>query len=299
MDVRKKGVVVWEGEEVRLIDLCNRTGVSYKTAWKRLKDGRTLAEAIGCVSFSKRTRQRKKVVAVSCLNCKKMFEVWESKVWREKCCSSECKRQYRAALMARRNEARKRACKQCGREFIPRQNQIDSGMGLYCSNKCFIPTLIKSARTEKALEKQRAACALAVIEGRWTPPPKGTANPGWKGGPIAARRRQVASGKSKERLRKYRERNPHRVKEWSQKRSSKKTGRLPRGTVAKIFALQKGKCAICRRGIHDGYHADHIVPLSRGGGHISVNIQLLCPPCNLRKSAKDPIEYMQAQGFLL
>jgi hypothetical protein len=30
-----------------------------------------------------------------------------------------------------------------------------------------------------------------------------------------------------------------------------------------------------------------------------LNVQLLCPPCNLKKHAKDPIQFMQERGFLL
>ena len=29
------------------------------------------------------------------------------------------------------------------------------------------------------------------------------------------------------------------------------------------------------------------------------NIQLLCPPCNSRKNAKDPLDFMQSNGCLL
>ncbi|WP_371824720.1 HNH endonuclease [Paracoccus sp. MA] len=32
---------------------------------------------------------------------------------------------------------------------------------------------------------------------------------------------------------------------------------------------------------------DHIVPLARFGANDITNIQLLCEPCNLKKSAKD------------
>ena len=47
------------------------------------------------------------------------------------------------------------------------------------------------------------------------------------------------------------------------------------------------------------HHVDHIVPLAKGGQHVASNIQILCPTCNVRKSAKDPIDFMQSRGFLL
>lgn len=41
------------------------------------------------------------------------------------------------------------------------------------------------------------------------------------------------------------------------------------------------------------------MPLARGGGNGIGNIQLLCPPCNLRKGSKDPIKWAQKNGRLL
>jgi len=63
--------------------------------------------------------------------------------------------------------------------------------------------------------------------------------------------------------------------------------------------MQRWKCAVCAVGIKDNYHLDHITPLARGGKHEPRNLQLLCPTCNVRKSAKDPIAYMRELGRLL
>ena len=41
------------------------------------------------------------------------------------------------------------------------------------------------------------------------------------------------------------------------------------------------------------------MPLARGGKHEASNLQLLCPPCNMSKNAKHPIDFMQQRGFLL
>lgn len=72
-------------------------------------------------------------------------------------------------------------------------------------------------------------------------------------------------------------------------------------TAADIQALhsaQRGKCAACRVRLHR-FHIDHITPLSRGGSNDATNLQLLCPPCNQRKSSKDPVQFMQQLGYLL
>jgi hypothetical protein len=76
-------------------------------------------------------------------------------------------------------------------------------------------------------------------------------------------------------------------------------GELSKGLGAKLFALQKGKCACCAKPLGKPYHMDHIIPLVRGGLNIDSNIQLLRPECNMSKGKKEPIEFMQSKGLLL
>ena len=76
-------------------------------------------------------------------------------------------------------------------------------------------------------------------------------------------------------------------------------GRLSRGLVDRLFALQQGRCAACRKDWPSGMHLDHIVPLAGGGSNEDENIQLLCPPCNLQKRDRDPNEFMRSCGFLI
>lgn len=67
-----------------------------------------------------------------------------------------------------------------------------------------------------------------------------------------------------------------------------------------FIAEKRCRCAVCKASIEGAaYHLDHIKPLARGGGNDPSNLQLLCPPCNLSKSAKDPIDFMQSRGYLL
>ncbi|GHC72665.1 hypothetical protein GCM10007320_08690 [Pseudorhodoferax aquiterrae] len=77
-------------------------------------------------------------------------------------------------------------------------------------------------------------------------------------------------------------------------------GKLSRGITAKLMALQRECCAGCRGSLKElGHHLDHIEPLARGGLHEDANMQLLCPPCNRFKNAKDPIAWAQSLGRLL
>jgi 5-methylcytosine-specific restriction endonuclease McrA len=87
------------------------------------------------------------------------------------------------------------------------------------------------------------------------------------------------------------------TKVWSREYKARKRaggGRLSRGYVGKMFVDQKGKCSACRVSLSvSGYHIDHIIALSKGGKHCDQNVQLLCPTCNRRKSAREWTEFLK------
>jgi superfamily II DNA or RNA helicase len=53
-----------------------------------------------------------------------------------------------------------------------------------------------------------------------------------------------------------------------------------------LALLSCGKCTICQQRLGKRFHADHIIPFSRGGQTVLVNGQALCVACNLRKGNK-------------
>jgi 5-methylcytosine-specific restriction endonuclease McrA len=61
--------------------------------------------------------------------------------------------------------------------------------------------------------------------------------------------------------------------------------RVPREAIVRLILAQQGLCAQCA-GPLGAFHTDHIVPLAAGGLHEESNFQLLCGPCNMRKSDK-------------
>lgn len=235
-------------------------------------------------------------VRVDCKNCARPFWLPKSKAHKYRCCSSECSSRLVEIKMANRQ----RACEKCGEMFVPRKTQIDAGIGKFCSQKCN-PSW-KTMHSKQAREAARASFISAIKSGKYLPPSR-ESHPNWNGGPEAARQRRLNSDELRAiaaaRTRTYRKNNPEKAREYASSRSRRKYGRLPNGTVSKLMRSQKEKCVVCKKSLLDGYHVDHIVPLKLGGLHEPKNIQLLCPSCNVRKSAKDPVKFMQENGYLL
>lgn len=96
--------------------------------------------------------------------------------------------------------------------------------------------------------------------------------------------------------------NPLAKRVYTNRRRSRLRAAEGKHTAVELKALmvrQRGKCACCEGSLKPGYDVDHIVPLAKGGSNYITNIQLLCPPCNRSKGAKDPLEWAQANGRLL
>lgn len=101
--------------------------------------------------------------------------------------------------------------------------------------------------------------------------------------------------------RKWAQARPHLSRVYACNRRARERGqRLSSDLAERLLKAQRGKCANCGCSLKkSGHHLDHIVPLALGGANLDTNIQLLCPPCNHSKSAKDPIAWAQSLGRLL
>ena len=65
---------------------------------------------------------------------------------------------------------------------------------------------------------------------------------------------------------------------------SHKREHIPQNVKDKVWNRDRGLCVEC--GSNEKLEFDHIIPHSKGGSNTYRNIQLLCEPCNRRKSAK-------------
>lgn len=65
-------------------------------------------------------------------------------------------------------------------------------------------------------------------------------------------------------------------------------------TSKQLLQLRQGTthCFWCNIPLKDiKPHIDHVTPLSKGGEHSLYNLVVSCPTCNIRKGAKDPLEF--------
>jgi 5-methylcytosine-specific restriction endonuclease McrA len=89
---------------------------------------------------------------------------------------------------------------------------------------------------------------------------------------------------------------PHRIKAWRTNYKARKRGAPGRYTAADLaaqFDKQVGLCFWCKCDLGSTYHADHYVPLAKGGTNHPANIVLACPTCNTSKRHKMPDEFAQ------
>lgn len=229
-----------------------------------------------------------------CLNCKK--QCFGGRL-REKFCSQKCGQEFKNEAKRLFVESRTRQCIHCSGSFTVKKSQIDSGQGKFCSQTCARESgLCNHLTTSENLKKAATMRARAVADGKIIYN-TGKDSPLWKGGrkEVKNRRREKDNAYRNE----YRKRNKEKCLEFTRKRRGLITGRLPSGTIKRIGESQRWKCVACKADIKRKYHMDHITPLAKGGVHEPNNIQLLCPKCNVTKSAKDPISFMQERGFLL
>ena len=95
--------------------------------------------------------------------------------------------------------------------------------------------------------------------------------------------------------------NLEKVKARAQRRRARKLsaeGAHTATDLRKQYDRQKGRCYWCGEPVGYTYHADHVVPLSRGGTNWPENIVISCPDCNRSKNNKLPHEWPQGGRLL-
>jgi len=70
-------------------------------------------------------------------------------------------------------------------------------------------------------------------------------------------------------------------------------GHFTASDLYRIYAEQKGCCIYCAVELRGDYHADHKLPVARGGTSWPDNIACACGPCNLRKHTRTAEEFAE------
>ena len=82
----------------------------------------------------------------------------------------------------------------------------------------------------------------------------------------------------------------------------------PKGLRERLYREQQGLCMYCRAKLsHTSHvdvirpisHIDHKIPVNQGGTNDRENLQLVCAPCNLRKSDRNDAEFRHRYRNLL
>lgn len=116
-------------------------------------------------------------------------------------------------------------------------------------------------------------------------------------------RYRAKSEEIKTRIREWQQANPDKVRAYKAntkaiRRSQTQTG-MSGAELSAWKTQQKKVCHWCGQSCAKKFHVDHIKPLSRGGAHEAKNLVISCPTCNLRKLAKDPLDFARELGKLL
>ncbi len=82
--------------------------------------------------------------------------------------------------------------------------------------------------------------------------------------------------------------NPEKVREhFARRRARQRDATIGVVDLVALFERDKGICYLCRKAVDPGsWHADHVVPLSRGGDHSMANLRVTHPHCNSRKGSR-------------
>jgi HNH endonuclease len=99
-------------------------------------------------------------------------------------------------------------------------------------------------------------------------------------------------------IRKWKSENPEALRDYIHKRRAalKAGGTHTRVQIAALAVTQGYLCKACGCDISKKWDRDHIVPVSKGGSNDISNIQLLCPPCNYEKRAKDWTVFLEQRA---
>lgn len=204
-------------------------------------------------------------------------------------------------------------CKACSRERRHRKYQADpeAGAARQRDYNARNPERLKATQARSRAKNQEKIKALKKVQYE-----RAKSDPEWQERQRLAREankeakrdydrnyRAANAEKMNVRRKKWAENNPERQAIIRRTYKHRRRAKVAEGDpieVLREWELGARKvCYWCGAKCRSIYHVDHYVPLARGGRHEVANLVIACPPCNLRKSARDPYEFAVTVGRLL
>jgi len=116
---------------------------------------------------------------------------------------------------------------------------------------------------------------------------------------IVAQYYQDNKDDKKKQVSKWKKSNPNKCRQYEHRRRKRINyagGDFTAEELEERIEEQGFMCFYCSYPLEDDYHADHFIPISKGGSNNIDNIVVACKSCNLSKNDKDPYEFMSSIG---
>ncbi|RSC23542.1 HNH endonuclease [Acinetobacter sp. FDAARGOS_515] len=190
-------------------------------------------------------------------------------------CSSKCRDKIK---YLKNREIKTSACLNCNSLYTKKQ-----GQSKYCSNECRVEHIASNGIDARAIEtkymKMVVRVSFCVVCSSACE------------APYQGRLKKYCSSKCESAL----ERTTPRYRAKRARRDARKRKAITAAPIDPIMILErdKWKCYLCgidtpktlRGTIKDNApEVDHIIPLSKGGGHVESNLRCACRKCNAEKS---------------
>ena len=199
-------------------------------------------------------------MAKICPQCGRIFE--GSNVY----CCSEC---YYDS-MRKKNRGKKFICRNCGKIFYSIKSDKNRNPK-YCSKSC----CAKDNADKKIIRVENTCKYCGKIF--YTKP--------------SGRKKYCSRACQYNGATLYDDRLHNKAKRCAKSRYERMTKKIDKLYIKALCIAQRYKCAYCGKSLNEGYHIEHLIPLSRGGDNDEWNIVLLCPHCNMSKNSKTLVEY--------